>query len=101
MTKLMRYGFLHSLGVVIYVILVASLMSRAENWFGQMNGAFGAAAFLLLFVFSATFVAGLVLGKPLLLYIEGNKKNALTLLFYTVGGLFLWLVLFFIILAFI
>ncbi|HOY56399.1 MAG TPA: hypothetical protein PLH37_03200 [bacterium] len=101
MTKLIRYGFLHSLGVLIYVIFVANFMSRAENWFGQMNGALGAAAFLLLFVFSATFVAGLVLGKPVLMYLEGNKKNALTLLFYTVGWLFVWLILFFVILVFI
>ncbi len=92
-------GLMHSLLVILYIALVACIMSNAEHWFGQMNGAIGASAFLLLFVLSATIVGSLVLGKPLLLYLENEKKNALTLFFYTVTWLFVWLILYFIILA--
>jgi len=98
-SKFFLRGLVHSILVIIYIALVACIMSNADNLFGQMNDAFGATAFLLLFVLSATIVGGLVLGKPILLYLDGEKKNALSLLFYTVGWLFVWLILFFLITA--
>ena len=45
---------------------------------------------LLLFVVSASITGLLVLGKPVLLYLNGQKKEALTLLFATL----VWLVMF-------
>jgi len=45
---------------------------------------------LLLFIVSACITGGLVLGRPLHLYLSGLKKEAFTLLFSTIG----WLVLF-------
>ncbi|MFA4937084.1 MAG: hypothetical protein WC575_02215 [Patescibacteria group bacterium] len=49
-----------------------------------MNTLLGPVAFLLLFVVSATIVGLLVLGKPVTLFLEGFKKEAVRLLFYTV-----------------
>lgn len=98
-SKFFLRGLLHSILVVIYITLVAYLMFNVNNWFGQMNGAFGAIAFLLLFVLSAITVGSLVLGKPILLYLESEKKSALALLFYTVAWLFIWLIITFLIMA--
>ena len=39
--------------------------------------------FLMLFVFSALLTGYLVLGKPIMMYVDGQKKEAVRLLFYT------------------
>ncbi len=44
---------------------------------------------LLLFVTSAAITGFLVFGKPAMLYIDGKKKEAISLLGYTIGMLFL------------
>ncbi len=49
-----------------------------------MNTLLGPVIFLLLFVVSATVVGLLVLGKPIILYWEGYKKEGIKLLIYTV-----------------
>lgn len=44
-------------------------------------------AMLLLFVFSAGLTGSLVLGRPILWYMEGRKKEAIHLLAWTLGTL--------------
>jgi hypothetical protein len=44
---------------------------------------------LLLFVTSAAITGFLVFGKPVMLYIDGKKREAVSLLGYTIGILFL------------
>ncbi|NIM46902.1 MAG: hypothetical protein GTN40_01955 [Candidatus Aenigmarchaeota archaeon] len=46
-------------------------------------------AFLLLFTLSAAVVGGLVLGKPIYLFLSGQKKESLKTALYTVGWLFI------------
>lgn len=88
--KLVKWGFVHSAGVVIYTVLVAFFMQNGERIFGDMdNSIYGPALFLMLFVLSAAVVASLVAGKPLMLYIDGKKKEAVTLLGYTIFFLFI------------
>lgn len=43
---------------------------------------------LLLFVFSAAITGFLIFGKPAQMYVDGKKKEALSLLFYTLGIFF-------------
>lgn len=81
---------MNALGTVVYVTLVATFMQNGEKIFGKVeDNFFGPVVFLLLFVLSATITASLVLGKPLLMYLNGQKNEAVRLFFYTVG----WLVL--------
>ena len=91
--KLVAYGFVHSVGVFVYVSLVAFLMNSGEHFFGQVSDVLAGAMILLLFVLSATIVGTLVLGRPILWYLDGVKKEALKLFFYTIAWLFLWLIL--------
>lgn len=51
--------------------------------------AFGVSMFLMLFVLSASVVVSLVAGKPLMLYLDGRKKEVVTLLGYMILFLFL------------
>lgn len=93
--KLCRYSFIHSVGVVVYVFFVAGIMFNAENIFGPAQAIIGVVAFLLLFVFSALVTGGLILGKPITLYLDGKKKEAVWMLFATAGWILLWLIIVF------
>ena len=84
---------LHSLGhsvlVLLYVGVVASIMRNGSHWFGVQDSAWTPVAVLMLLVLSAAVTGTLVLGRPLVMYIEGAKKEALKFFGYTIGWLFL------------
>jgi hypothetical protein len=85
--KIVKYSLMHALGVLVYIFLISLLMINGDKLFGEVEGFVGMMGFLLLFVFSATVVGGLVLGKPLMLYLDKDRKEATQMLFYTVGWL--------------
>ena len=83
-----------ALAVSVYIGLVAWLMNNGERLFGEMDSGFMApVVFLLLFVFSALVTSSLVLAKPLMLYLEGEKKQAIQLFLYTGLSLFVILII--------
>lgn len=93
--KLIRQAFLLALGEGIYISLVALLLFSVEKLFGSKPdpAVIAPIAFLLLFVISAAISGALILGKPLMLYLDGKKKDALQLFGFTLA----WLVLFLIV----
>jgi len=92
--KLLKLAIANSLGVVIYITLIALIMNNGNKIFGSSdNNLIAPILFLLLFVFSALLTGFLVLGKPLMLYIDGQKKDGVNLLFYTGTALFILLIL--------
>lgn len=95
--KLIRQSFLFALGEGVYIFLVALLMSGAERFFGNTpdNKILAPITFLLLLVLSAAISGALVLGKPVLMYMEGKKKEALTLF----GLILFWLLIFFVLMV--
>jgi hypothetical protein len=78
----------HSILVLLYVSGVAGLLYNAQRIFGQAQTFWVPVAMLMLFVLSATIVGILVLGRPILLYVSGQKKEGLQFLGYTVAWLF-------------
>jgi hypothetical protein len=90
-------SFMRALAVFIYVFLIVELMSNSENIFASKPELFIGIFMLLLFIISACITGFLVLEKPVSLYIDGKKKEAVKFLFTEV----LWLILFLIIVAFI
>ncbi|MDP2944373.1 MAG: hypothetical protein Q8N57_02225 [bacterium] len=94
-SKLIMTAVLSSLGVAVYIFLVSLIMNNGEKIFGKMVGPIAPVAFLLLFVFSALVTSGLILGRPIILYLDGKKKEGLKLLFYTGASLLVLLVLVF------
>ena len=84
-TKLIQISFLNSVGVLAYISLVVLIMQNGEKLFGKMDGFSGPVLMLLLFVFSALVTGLLVLGRPIWLYMEGERKEAVSLLYCTVG----------------
>ena len=85
--KILNRAIISSLITFSYVVAVGLFMSNASNIFGQEDTAFTPVAALMLLVFSAAFTGILVVGQPLMLYIDGKKKDALSLLSYTMACL--------------
>lgn len=92
-------GFLSAAGTYIYILLVAGLMNYGEQLFGKVDKFWGPAVFLLLFVLSAAITGALILGKPVVLYLNDLKKNAIQLFFCNLAWLFVFVVLTFSILT--
>lgn len=85
-----KTSFLNALGVLVYIVLVATMMQNGDKLFGKMDNFVSPVAFLLLFTLSAFVVGGLVIAKPIMLYIDGKKKEAVRLFVQTS----LWLAVF-------
>jgi len=90
MNKIIKRAFLNAIGTTAYIILVASFMySLQTNLPKETQTVFIPIAMLLLFVFSAALTGFLVFGKPIMLYLDKKKKEALSLIKYTLGILFI------------
>ncbi|MDP3986175.1 MAG: hypothetical protein Q8P77_01965 [Candidatus Veblenbacteria bacterium] len=85
--KLIGRTLLHALGVLAYTAFAVTIISSGETLFGDGPAVWGGVAFLMLFVLSATVVGLLVLGKPVALFITGERKEAVTFLAATVAWL--------------
>lgn len=94
-SKLLLFSLTHALGVAVYIIGVSFIMRNAEKIFGKMDNFFGPVAFLLLFVLSAAVTGALTLGRPVLLYMDNHRAEAIKMFFYTVGWLFVIMLLVF------
>ena len=97
--KIIKHAFLLALGEGVYIILVALLMFGIQKLFGAKPDPVIIApiAFLLLFVISAAISGALILGRPVMLYLDGQKKDALQLFGFILAWLILFLVVAFII----
>jgi len=85
--KSVEFAALNALGVLVYVAAVAAVMTNAEKIFGKINSTVSAVGFLMLFVLSAGIVGSLVVGKPIMLYLDNKKKEAISLLVWTLAFL--------------
>jgi hypothetical protein len=98
--KMILKSLLHALAVAVYIILVSLLMNNANRIFGAMDNFWGPVALLLLFTVSAAVTGLLVMGRPAYLFLNGQKKEGLQFLFYTLGWLVILTVIVFVIILF-
>lgn len=99
MDKIVKNGFLDAIATALYIIIVASFMYNIGSALPKEDVVFIPIAMLLLFVFSAAFTGMLVFGKPIMMYLDGKKKEAILLIGYTLGFLFILTILAFILLG--
>lgn len=83
-TKIALYSFFHAAGVIAYVTMLALLFSV---WSPDKEPFIGPLVMLTTFIISATVTGGLVLARPITLYIDKQKKDAFVFLISTI----LWL----------
>jgi hypothetical protein len=82
-----KIGFFNALGTVVYISIVATIMQNGSKFFGEKDNFVTPIIVLLLFTLSAITVGGLVLGKPLMLYLEDKRKEAVAMFLQTAGWL--------------
>ena len=86
--KLILHSLGHAVLVLLYISGVAWVMSHGKQIFGEVDNTFWIpVAFLTTFVLSAAITGSLVLGRPILLYLDGKKKEALVFFGYTLAWL--------------
>jgi hypothetical protein len=79
-----------------YILLVVALVFNAETIFRGMepeDNVFVGVAMLLLFVISAAVTSSAVFGRPILWYLDGKKREAVTLLGTTLFFLLIFFLL--------
>ena len=86
---IIKWSLLNAFGTLAYIALVVLFMSNAETWFGKVPEYFAGITMLTLFVFSAAIVSSLVLGRPILWYLDGAKGEALRLFAFTLSWILL------------
>lgn len=92
MTKksILRYALLEVLAAVLYVLLVSIFMTQAEKIFGPEDTILSPVVFLLLLVFSVSIMGLTIFGRSIMWYLDGQKKEAVKLLFYKLAYLFVF-----------
>lgn len=93
MNKLIWRGLLNTIGTVLYVALVVTIIHNTERFSHSNNEILTGMTVLTTFILSAAITGGLVLGKPILLYLNGQKNEAVKLFTYTLGWLGVVLIL--------
>lgn len=84
MEKVRKTAFKNALATALYVTGVAVFMYYGSTIkVGRSNSILVPVTFLLLFVFSAALTGFLIFVKPAQMYVDGKKKEALSLLTQT------------------
>lgn len=86
MKEIRKTAFINSLLTILYIVGISIFfytLSIVKK--GPDNNFLAPIVFLSVFVFSASITSYLMLGKPAQLYIDGKKKEALSLITYTLG----------------
>ncbi len=94
--SIVTYALANGLLTALYALLIALFFANAHDLFGDVKSTLIPMAMLLLFVFSALVCGSLVLGRPLMWYLDGKKKEALKLLGYTALTLFIVMIFVFV-----
>ncbi|MFA6536239.1 MAG: hypothetical protein WC250_02230 [Candidatus Paceibacterota bacterium] len=83
-SQILKPALLHAFGAVAYIYLVATFMGNAEYILGPAQETLGGVLFLLLLVVSVATMGMLIFGRPILWYLDGQKKEAVSLAIATV-----------------
>ncbi|MDQ5938316.1 MAG: hypothetical protein QG642_6 [Patescibacteria group bacterium] len=91
--SILRYALLEVLAAVLYVLFISVFFSQAEKIFGPEDTMLSPVVFLLLLVFSVSIMGMTIFGRSIMWYLDGQKKEAVKLLFYKLAYLFVFMVL--------
>ena len=78
--------FYNSLFATAYICVIATIMSNGNTIFGERDTFLTPIIVLSLLVLSASIMGYLFVGQPILLYLDGYKKEALSFFWRTVVG---------------
>ncbi len=91
----------YSAGAVLYIATIATVMQNTEKIFGAEDIAILAPmGFLLLLVVSAATMGILIFGKPIMLYVDGKKREGVATAICTIIQMALFTAAIFVAMAF-
>lgn len=99
---ILKYACINSLLTALYIGLISWFLFYVPSYFelnDKPDTVFAPIMMLMLFVFSAAITASLVLGRPILWYLDGKKKEAISLFIHTLIVFFFIMLLAFILLT--
>ena len=87
---IVKNAILNALATALYIVLVASFVFYVPKIFAAdgPDTVLAPVAMLSLLVFSAALTGWLVLGRPVLWYLDGRKREAVALFGYTLAAFF-------------
>lgn len=86
MAEVLKYSLINGLSTVLYVIIIVLSINFIGNTLSDKpETVLIPIVMLLLFVISAAITGMLVLGRPLIWYLNGDKSEALRLAISTIG----------------
>jgi hypothetical protein len=86
--SLLWQSALSAFGVFLYVTVISMFLWNIDNIFSGVDSFLAPMIMLLLLVISVTVVGLLIFGRPVYMFLNGSKRQAVTLIFYTVVWLF-------------
>lgn len=96
MKKLIEQSVFYSICAFIYIILVSLVMTNGDKLFSNDDkGIIAPVGVLLLLVLSVAVMGMLIFGKAILMYLDGEKKDAVKLVVYNIIHLFIITVIYF------
>lgn len=98
MRQTFKIAAIDAILTAIYVAAVATFMTYADKLFGSADNVLGGMAILMLMVLSVAVVGTLILGRPLMMYLDGDKKEAVKALAQTILAFFVLTILVFMVL---
>ncbi len=94
--EIIKYSLINAVGITLYIIfIVLFVFIMNGSGIGGNNSVLVPIFMLMLFVFSAAFTGSLMLGRPVVWYLDGKKREAVSLFIHTMGILFAIIVLVF------
>ena len=85
--SLLKKAVVSALGVAAYVMAFTWFINNAQGWFGDQQVWVGPFLMLIFFIVSACVTGSLVLARPMMMYLDGQKNDAVYLFVYTVAAL--------------
>ncbi len=80
---IIKNALINASAAALYVVAVASFLFYVPKSFGRVDNVLIPIVMLLLFVFSTALMGVLILGRPILWYLDGKTQEAFSLLVYT------------------
>ncbi len=88
MSPILKTAIVNALGTALYIALISTFMFYGPEFLGEPDtpdSVLLPIMMISLFVFSAAITAGLVIGRPIMWFLEGKKREAVTLFVYTLA----------------
>jgi hypothetical protein len=97
MNPIKKYALINAGVTALYIVGLVTFIANMESVIEESF--LVPALMLILFVFSAAFTAAMILGRPILWYLDGKKKEAVSLFIWTLGCFFVMGLALFVIIA--